>query len=155
MRRWVVALTALALLCLAQPVSAEEPRAVSTPQRAMQVRSKPLIVGGAIVTGVGLSVLSYGVLTAWGESFCRSFSGPSRFDAPGEGEGELEFVYDGSGRCDKGADVMLATGLVLTFLGVPAIVIGAQRVPAKPPLRALLVPLAVRKGAGLALRLEL
>lgn len=146
-----MALTAIALSCVAQPVSADEPRAVSPSQRTTRARSVPLIVVGATTSGVGLLLMGSGVMTGLGETLCGGLSRIPSQDDPGEPAA----VDDSTDECDNGAGAMLVTGLVLTLVGIPAIVIGAQRVPTKPPARAALVPLAVRQGAGLAIRIEL
>jgi hypothetical protein len=117
----------------------------------------PLIVGGATISAVGVSLVSYGVMSGLGEGMCNALSGIPAQGEPGEtGEpGEPNSFFGSDDECDKGAGVVLATGLILTLIGIPAIVIGAQRVPAKPPMRAVLVPLAMPKGAGLGIRIEL
>jgi hypothetical protein len=46
------------------------------------------------------------------------------------------------------------SGLALTALSVPLVVIGAQRVPVAPTVRVALVPSTLPSGAGLRLRVD-
>lgn len=108
----------------------------------------PLVVLGAAAGTVGLILVYRGFLLRLDESFCNVLGNGLPSDPPEDRETVRS-------RCSKGSGTMLLTGLGLTLVSIPLVVIGARRVPDVPPARVALLPMAIPKGAGVGVRLEL
>lgn len=127
--------------------TAPPPRPLSSDAKAklvekpMRPASQPLVVLGVVsVTASGVTL--YGVIMAANLALLCNSVGHS----------------DSGVSCDKHDRTAAALGVATVALigvGIPMIMIGSKRVPAQPTGRAALVPIAVRSGAGLGIRLEL
>jgi len=122
------------------PAPAAAPRAhepAAAPTRT-KMRSLPLVLVGAATSSVGLGLMVFAGLQGFGYAFCEVVGG----------------AY-ASGTCQSGALKTLALGAGVAAVGIPLVIIGAKRVPDEPTAQVALVPVAVPKGAGFGLRLEL
>lgn len=112
------------------------------PRPKMRRRSTGMMAAGIVMVSISPLALIGGAIMAAKQTECDAYDG-----LPG---------YRRS--CDANAGAALAltlTGLALVGAGIPLIVIGGKRVPAKEPWQAQVLPYADPDGTGLRLRLQL
>jgi hypothetical protein len=128
------------------PLQMREPSAEvadERPRPKMKRRSTGMMVAGIVMVSVSPLPLIGGLMMATERSRCNAYS-----------DGVLDYHRE----CDTDGGVAAAltlTGLALIGAGIPLIVIGGKRVPAKEPWQAQLSPYAEPDGAGFRLRLQL
>jgi hypothetical protein len=107
----------------------------------MERRSVGMMAAGIVMVSISPIPLFAGMIYSLEGASCRGFDSS-----------------DDDGNClgyQSAAVGLTLTSLALVGLGVPLIVIGGKRVPAKEPWQAELSPYATPDGVGLGLRLKL
>jgi hypothetical protein len=111
----------------------------------MERHSRGMMAAGIVMVSISPIPLIAGAIYSLEGSVCRTSD-------------RAIYGSDGGRDCSHyrtAAILYTVTSLALIGVGVPLIVIGAKRVPAKEPWQAQVVPYATPEGAGLRLRLDL
>jgi hypothetical protein len=117
----------------------------SPPKPKMERNSTGMMAAGIVMVSISPIPLIAGLLYSAHATVCRGSDAAI---------GDDDYDPDCS-HYNTAAIVYTFTSLALLGAGVPMIVIGGKRVPAKQPWQAAVVPYATPSGAGVSLRLEL